>query len=121
MRLLLTLLMFLVASQMLAQSRELTGVLTTRNGDAIPGCSVFIKGTTATAGYTQLCGEFSISIPENYDGTLVFSCLAPRNWEIPVRKLKDINKPIITLRDWYKFENGSCQKNFRNEKRIKIR
>lgn len=101
-------------------TKELTGVLTARNGDAIPGCNVVIKGQVTSVA-TQLCGEFEITIPDNYEGTLVFSCLAIRVWEIPLKKLKDVDKVIITLNDWREFENGQCDKNFKNEKRIKIK
>jgi hypothetical protein len=101
-------------------TKELTGVLTARNGDAIPGCNVVIKGQVTSVA-TQLCGEFEITIPVNYEGTLVFSCLAIRVWEIPLKKLKDVDKVIITLDDWKEFENGQCDKNFKNEKRIKIK
>jgi hypothetical protein len=101
-------------------TKELTGVLTARNGDAIPGCNVVIKGQVTSVA-TQLCGEFEITIPVNYEGTLVFSCLAIRVCEIPLKKLKDVDKVIITLDDWKEFENGQCDKNFKNEKRIKIK
>lgn len=101
-------------------TKELTGILTTKNGDAIPGCNVIIKGQVTSVS-TQSCGEFEISIPDNYEGVLVFSCLTPRVWEIPIKKLKDIDKVIITLNDWKEFENGPCDKNFKNEKRIKIK
>ena len=104
----------------LGQTKKLTGILTARNGDAIPGCSAVIKGQT-TSSPTQLCGEFEITIPDNYEGTLVFGCLAIRVWEIPLKKLKDVDKVIITLDDWKEFENGQCDKNFKNEKRIKIK
>ena len=101
-------------------TKELTGILTTKNGDAIPGCNVVIKGQVTSVS-TQLCGEFKITVPDNYEGVLVFSCLTPRVWEIPIKKLKDIDKVIITLNDWKEFENGPCDKNFKNEKRIKIK
>lgn len=99
---------------------ELAGVLTTKNGDAIPGCNVIIKGQVTSVS-TQSCGEFKISVPDNYEGVLVFSCLTPRVWEIPIKKLKGIEKVIITLNDWKEFENGPCDKNFKNERRIKIK
>lgn len=101
-------------------TKELTGILTTKNGDAIPGCNVIIKGQVTSVS-TQPCGEFKISIPDNYEGVLVFSCLTPRVWEIPIKKLKGIDKVIITLNDWKEFENGPCDKNFKNEKSIKIK
>jgi hypothetical protein len=113
-------LIFTIASETIfGQTKELTGILTTRNGDAIPGCTVRIKGQ-ATSVTTQSCGEFKIIIPDNHEGTLVFSCLTPRPWEIPLKKLKSLDSVIITLNDWKEFPNRPCDKNFKNEKRIKI-
>jgi len=99
---------------------SLKGVLTANNGDAIPGCNVVIKGKMMEASATQACGDFEISVPENYEGVLVFSCLTPRVWEIQLKKLKDKENIIIVLTDWDKFENGPCEKNFKGENRIKI-
>ena len=115
-------LIFLSACQWAtAQERKiiLKGILTAKNGDPIPGCNVVLKGETMTS-TTQACGEFEISIPADYAGVLVFSCLAPRTWEIPIKKLKNDDQVIISLRDWDKFGNGPCEKNYKREKKIKI-
>ena len=52
--------------------------LTAKNGDAIPGCNVVLKGTSIPTAITQECGEFEIEVPADDKGVLVFSCLAPR-------------------------------------------
>jgi hypothetical protein len=105
----------------LAQDKKikLKGVLTARNGDPLPGCTVVVKGEFE-ASVTQSCGDFEIAIPNNYEGVLVFSCMAPRVWEIELKKLEDKEDIIINLTDWYAFEDGPCNKNFKKEKRIKI-
>jgi hypothetical protein len=98
----------------------LRGILTTKNGDAIPGCNVLIKGES-TSTTTEPCGEFNIEVPENYEGTLVFSCMTPRVWEIVIKELKNKEKIIISMADWLRFENGPVEKNYKKEERIKIR
>lgn len=98
----------------------LKGILTAKNGDPIPGCNVVLKGETM-AFTTQACGEFEISIPADYSGVLVFTCLAPRTWEIQIKKLEDEEQPIMSLMDWDEFTNGPCDKNYKKARRIKIR
>lgn len=98
---------------------DLKGILTAKNGDPIPGCNVILKGETM-ASTTQACGEFEIPIPADYSGVLVFTCLAPRAWEIPIKKLKNEDHIIVSLLDWDKFDNGPCEKNYKREKRIRI-
>jgi hypothetical protein len=123
MRQLLILLVFtIISAAVVGQTRtnELSGILTTKNGDAIPGCSVTIKGQV-TSVVTQLCGEFKIAVPDNYEGVLVFSCLTPRVWEIPMKKLANVDEIVISLEDWKEFENGRCDENFKGKKRIKIK
>lgn len=99
---------------------HLKGILTAKNGDPIPGCNVVLKGESMGATTTQACGEFEISVPDDHSGVLVFACLAPRVWEIPIKKLKNKDKIIISLTDWDKFDNGPCERNYDREKKIKI-
>lgn len=121
-RLLLILLILAVAFSTQGQNKivALKGILTAKNGDAIPGCSVIIKGE-ATSINTGLCGEFEINISDKFEGTLVFSCMAFRTWEIPIKRLKDKEGIIITLNDFGRFENGPCERNYKKKKRVKIR
>lgn len=57
----------------MAQSKSLvTGVVTDKTGEPLPGVTVAIQGT-ATGGYTNIDGEYSISV-DNKDGeSVVFS------------------------------------------------
>ena len=98
----------------------LKGILTADNGDAIPGCNVSIKGE-ATSVHTGLCGEFEIDISDKSERALVFSCMASRTWEVPVKRLKDKGRIVIALRGFDRFENGKCDTNYKKEKRIKIK
>jgi hypothetical protein len=99
----------------------LKGILTARNGDAIPGCNVSLKGH-AQYSLTQLCGEFDIDVPDNYEGTLSFSCGDYGGpGEILLKKLKDVGDIVVVLSAREKFENGRCERNFKNRKRIKIK
>jgi hypothetical protein len=116
----MTFIILLITTASFGQMKELKGILTARNGDAIAGCNVLVKGQTTSVN-TQACGDFTIMIPDNYVGTLVFSCLAPRVWEIQLKKLKYTDDVIIVLNDWSEFEEGLCDKNFKGEKRIKIK
>jgi hypothetical protein len=122
-RLITALIFFCLLQASAGQTKQvnLKGILTAKNGDAIPGCNVVLKGKLMEASATQACGDFEILIPDNYEGVLVFSCLTPRTWEIEVKRLKDKEKIIISLTGWDKFENGPCEKNYKDEKRIKIR
>ena len=120
---LMIVLIFLAASHgTIPQERriDLKGILTAKNGDPIPGCNVVLKGETM-ASTTQACGEFEISIPADYSGVLVFTCLASRTWEIQIKKLEDEERPIMSLMDWDKFTNGPCDKNYKKVRRIRIR
>jgi len=67
----------------LAQSREVSGVVTSADdGLSIPGVSVIIKGTTIGT-TTDFDGKYTISVPE--DGKiLVFSFVGMKTAELPV-------------------------------------
>ncbi|MCB2378321.1 TonB-dependent receptor [Hymenobacter sp. BT635] len=55
------------------QTRQLTGqVLDDANGQGLPGVTVVVKGTTIGTG-TDGSGNFSLSLPEGTEPTLVFS------------------------------------------------
>jgi TonB-dependent starch-binding outer membrane protein SusC len=87
--LLSTLLILTVAFWAQGQNKTVTlkGTLTANNGDAIPWCNAIINGE-ATSVNTGLCGEFEINISEKFEGTLVFSCMAFRTWEIPNQEIQ---------------------------------
>ena len=119
-RLLLTVLILIGAFWTRGQNRAVTlmGVLTANNGDAIAGC--IVKGEVTSVS-TGLCGEFEIDISDRFEGTLVFSCMAFRTWEVPIKRLKGKDRIIIALVGFDRFENGKCERNYKKEKRIKIK
>ena len=61
---------------------QITGKVTGANGEALPGVTVLLKGTTNGA-TTGPDGTFSLSIPEQA-GTLVFSFIGYTSKEVPV-------------------------------------
>jgi len=109
-------LLFIGISDLAIGQIVISGILTAKDGSAIPGCNVVIKGSS-TSEVTQLCGEFTIEITDP-KCILVFSCLSSRVWEIPSKKIKQGS--VIVLTDWKAFENGSCKKDYKKQKRIKI-
>ncbi|MDB4920098.1 TonB-dependent receptor [Mucilaginibacter sp.] len=64
-----------------AQTRQITGSVTTADGLAIPGASVKVKGTSIGV-VTDVNGSFKLSVPDN--STLVFSFVGYLSQEIPV-------------------------------------
>ena len=75
--------LFLVASAALAQSRTVTGKVTSKlDGGGIPGANVLVKGTT-TGAITDANGGYSVSVPGN-EATLVFSFIGYATQEVLV-------------------------------------
>ncbi|MDB5091094.1 MAG: hypothetical protein JWR09_5088 [Mucilaginibacter sp.] len=64
-----------------AQTRQITGNVTTADGIAIPGASIKIKGTT-TGAVTDVNGSFKLSAPAN--STLVFSFIGYLSQEVTI-------------------------------------
>ena len=79
----LTMVFTLVGSELWAQDRTVTGVVTSvEDGSALPGVNIILKGTTnGTA--TDADGRFSISVPPS-GGTLVFSFIGLRSQEVEI-------------------------------------
>ncbi len=72
-----------------AQQKAVTGKITDKNGQILPGVTVLVKGTTQGT-VTNADGNFSITnIPEN--ATLVFSFVGMRTQEMPVAGKSTIN------------------------------
>jgi TonB-linked SusC/RagA family outer membrane protein len=76
--------LFLLASAaVLAQSRTVTGKITSQDdGSSLPGVNVLVKGTT-TGAITDANGGYSVSVPGN-DVTLVFSFIGYVTQEVAV-------------------------------------
>jgi hypothetical protein len=67
----------------LAQSKTITGKVTSaEEPEGVPGASVVVKGTTQGT-ITDLDGAYSITVPDN-SATLVFSFVGYLTQEIPV-------------------------------------
>ena len=84
-------LLMMNASLVWAQSRTVTGKVTSKEDPAgIPGLSVVVKGTTQGT-VTDLDGNYSLSVPSS-DAVLVFSFVGLRTKEVPVE-----NKTVINV------------------------
>ncbi len=81
--LLLAFLGFIGMQVVFAQTREISGVVTSsQDGSTIPGASVFVKGTTLGT-VTGNDGKFTLRIPESAK-TLVVSFIGMTSAEVPV-------------------------------------
>ncbi|MCT4602144.1 MAG: SusC/RagA family TonB-linked outer membrane protein [Marinifilum sp.] len=78
------LILFFIGLQgVLAQSREITGVVTSaEDGLSIPGVSVIVKGTTIGT-TTDLDGKYSLNVPED-NQILVFSFVGMQMQEVEI-------------------------------------
>jgi len=79
----------------LAQSKTITGKVTSaEEPDGVPGASVVVKGTTQGT-ITDLDGSYSISVPDNAS-TLVFSFVGYLTKEMPIGSNSVINVVMDT-------------------------
>jgi len=84
------LLMALVPMSLLAQNREVSGVVTdAENGTPIPGVTVAVKGTSIGT-ITDASGAFTIDIPENADA-LVFTFVGMSPREVLIGNQSQVN------------------------------
>ena len=80
----------------LAQSRTVTGRVTSgTEGGNIPGVNVLVKGTT-TGAITDADGAYSVSVPGN-GATLVFSFIGYATQEVPVGDRSTIDVQLATV------------------------
>ncbi|MFN2396481.1 MAG: SusC/RagA family TonB-linked outer membrane protein [Bacteroidales bacterium] len=68
--------------ELAAQQKEITGIVTDKQGGPLPGVSIVIKGTT-TGTVTGNDGQFSLAIPDNAE-ILQFSFVGMRMQELPI-------------------------------------
>ena len=88
--LLLGLMLFLASAVVFAQSRVITGTITsTEDGLGVPGATVLVKGTTIGTA-TDLDGNYSISVPAG-SNVLVFSFVGLRTQEVTIGNQSTIN------------------------------
>jgi TonB-linked SusC/RagA family outer membrane protein len=86
---------FLTIVSVLAQSKTITGrVTSTEEPEGIPGASVVVKGTTQGT-ITDLNGSYSITVPDNAT-TLVFSFVGYLTKEMPIGSNSVINVSMTT-------------------------
>ncbi|MEI7422082.1 MAG: TonB-dependent receptor [Prolixibacteraceae bacterium] len=86
--LLLIFLLFVGMQFVLAQTRDVTGVVTSaEDGSTIPGASVVVKGTTLGT-ITDLDGHFSLKVAPGAK-TLVFSFVGFSSQEVPLTSAKE--------------------------------
>ncbi|WP_332912520.1 carboxypeptidase-like regulatory domain-containing protein [Algoriphagus boritolerans] len=86
---------FLTIVSVLAQSKTITGRVTSaEEPEGVPGASVVVKGTTQGT-ITDLDGSYSISVPDNAT-TLVFSFVGYLTKEMPIGSSSVINVSMDT-------------------------
>ncbi len=90
-RILLVLLTLCVGVQAFAQT-AVSGVITDVNGDAIPGASVLIKGTS-TGAISDLDGKYSLTADS--DATLLFSFIGYTTQEVKIGNQSVINVTLV--------------------------
>ena len=89
--LLVVLFVFAGVSTLFAQTRVITGTVTSsvEGEGAIPGVSVMVVGTTIGA-YTDMAGKFTLNVPTNVR-TLVFSFIGMKTREVEIGSQSVIN------------------------------
>ena len=101
-RILLSLMLTLLISVANAQTRQITGVVTSaEDGATIPGVSVMVKGNTTLGSVTDIDGKYQLRVPQD-SRVLVFSMVGMEKQEIPIGSSGVINavlKPEITALD----------------------
>ncbi|KAA3439258.1 SusC/RagA family TonB-linked outer membrane protein [Rufibacter hautae] len=80
---------FCLISQVWAQTRTLTGKVSTPSGEPMAGVTVQLKGTT-TASPTDANGNYSLTVPSQ-GGTLVFTFIGYLNREVVLGDQNTIN------------------------------
>lgn len=88
-RSLLFLLFVLSATGGVMAQREVTGTVSSTDGELLPGVSVVLKGTT-TGVSTDFDGNYSINVPGN-DAVLLFSYIGMSSKEVPVGSQNTLN------------------------------
>ena len=83
------LLLIFITAQANAQSRTVTGVIKSPDGQTMPGVNVLVKGTTIGTA-SDIDGEFSLSVPSN-ESVLVFSFIGFVSKEVTVGNSNQLN------------------------------
>ncbi|MFC6225797.1 SusC/RagA family TonB-linked outer membrane protein [Hymenobacter artigasi] len=75
-------------------SRTVSGTITSDKGEALPGVTVIVKGTTIGA-TTNASGEYSLAVPEG-SNTLVISSIGYEKKEVPVGTSGSVSARLTT-------------------------
>ena len=91
--LLIAVVLFIGGQLLYAQTKNLTGVVTSSDdGSTVPGASIMVKGTTLGT-ITDIDGNFSLKVPDDAQ-TLVVSFVGMKTIEVPIGNQTNFN---ITL------------------------
>jgi TonB-linked SusC/RagA family outer membrane protein len=94
-RIVLFAILYIGVTNLFAQSRTVTGKVTSfEDGSALPGVTVLVKGTT-TGTATDMNGDYTIAVPSS-DAVLVFSYIGFTNEEVVVGNQSVINVALLT-------------------------
>lgn len=88
-RILCVLVLALTTTLMIAQDRQVTGVVKDVTGEPAIGASIVEKGNTGNGTITSLTGEFNIRVPQN--ATLIISYIGFQTQEIALNGRTSIN------------------------------
>ncbi|MBT1703129.1 SusC/RagA family TonB-linked outer membrane protein [Chryseosolibacter indicus] len=91
----LTALCLLIAGELRAQERTVSGrVTSSEDGSPLPGVNVLVKGTTQGV-VTDVNGDYKLSVPQE-GGILVFSFIGLKSQEIAVGSRTTLDVPMST-------------------------
>ncbi|MEM6736246.1 MAG: TonB-dependent receptor [Bacteroidota bacterium] len=79
---------------MLDLQKEVSGVVMDEGGNALPGATVQIKGTTIGA-ITDIDGKFRLNVEGYEDATLIVSFMGYEVQEIPINNLSEIEIQLV--------------------------
>ena len=85
----------LVMPAAFAQAQEVTGTVTSTEGDALPGVNIIVKGTT-TGAISDIDGKYQMQVPDG--STLIFSYVGYKTQEIAVGNQSVIDVALVSLR-----------------------
>ena len=78
----------------IAQNKAITGTVTSRDGEPLPGVTVTLKGTKI-ATTTNSSGHYVISVPSGGKALLVFSYVGSKDNEVPVDNRTNIDISMV--------------------------
>lgn len=73
------------------KEKEITGTVKDKGGNALPGVTVILKGTSSVGAATDVDGKFKLTIPNTDKIILVFSFIGMETQEVTVADTKPLN------------------------------